>query len=38
MPGPVLNRASMLIEAAIDGQGIVLARTALAAFIRTVAL
>ena len=31
MPGPVLNRASMLIDAAIDGQGIVLARTALAA-------
>jgi LysR family glycine cleavage system transcriptional activator len=31
MPGPVLNRASMLIDAAIDGQGIALARTALAA-------
>lgn len=31
-PGPVLNRASMLIDAAIDGQGIVLARTALAAW------
>jgi LysR family glycine cleavage system transcriptional activator len=30
-PGPVLNRASMLIDAAIDGQGIVLARTALVA-------
>ena len=30
-PGPVLNRASMLIDAAIDGQGIALARTALAA-------
>lgn len=29
--GPVLNHASMLIEAAIDGQGIALARTALAA-------
>ena len=29
--GPVLNRASMLIDAAIDGQGIALARTALAA-------
>ena len=31
IPGPVLNRASMLIDAAIDGQGIALARTALAA-------
>ena len=31
-PGPVLNRASMLIDAAIDGQGIALARTALAAW------
>jgi LysR family glycine cleavage system transcriptional activator len=30
--GPVLNRASMLIDAAIDGQGIALARTALAAW------
>ncbi len=30
-PGPVLNRASILIDAAIDGQGIALARTALAA-------
>lgn len=30
MPGPVLNRASMLIDAAIDGQGVALARTALA--------
>jgi LysR family glycine cleavage system transcriptional activator len=29
--GPVLNRASMLIDAAVDGQGIALARTALAA-------
>jgi LysR family transcriptional regulator, glycine cleavage system transcriptional activator len=29
-PGPVLNRASMLIDAAIDGQGIALARTTLA--------
>jgi len=29
--GPVINRASMLIDAAIDGQGIALARTALAA-------
>jgi LysR family transcriptional regulator, glycine cleavage system transcriptional activator len=29
--GPVLNHASMLIDAAIDGQGITLARTALAA-------
>ena len=31
-PGPVLNRASTLIDAAIDGQGIALARTALAAW------
>ncbi|MBI3514943.1 MAG: transcriptional regulator GcvA [Proteobacteria bacterium] len=31
VPGPVLNRASMLIDAAIDGQGVALARTALAA-------
>jgi LysR family glycine cleavage system transcriptional activator len=30
--GPVINRASMLIDAAIDGQGIALARTALAAW------
>jgi LysR family glycine cleavage system transcriptional activator len=29
-PGPVLNRASMLIDAAVDGQGVALARTALA--------
>jgi LysR family transcriptional regulator, glycine cleavage system transcriptional activator len=29
--GPVINRASMLIDAAIDGQGVALARTALAA-------
>lgn len=29
-PGAVLNRASMLIDAATDGQGIALARTALA--------
>jgi len=29
--GPVLNRASMLVDAAVDGQGIALARTALAA-------
>jgi LysR family transcriptional regulator, glycine cleavage system transcriptional activator len=29
--GPVLNRVSMAIDAAVDGQGIVLARTALAA-------
>ena len=29
--GPVLNRVSMAIDAAIDGQGIVLARTTLAA-------
>ena len=31
VPGPVLNRASMLIDAAIDGAGIALARTALVA-------
>src|SRR5215475_7564087 len=31
-PGPVLNSASMLIDAAIDGHGIALARTALAAW------
>src|ERR1700760_1175717 len=31
-PGLILNRASMLIDAAIDGQGIALARTALAAW------
>lgn len=30
--GPVLNQASMLIEAAVDGQGVALARTALAAW------
>jgi LysR family transcriptional regulator, glycine cleavage system transcriptional activator len=30
--GPVLNSASMLIDAAVDGQGIALARTALAAW------
>jgi LysR family transcriptional regulator, glycine cleavage system transcriptional activator len=30
--GPVLNHASMLIDAAVDGQGIALARTALAAW------
>jgi len=30
--GPILNRASMLIDAAVDGQGIALARTALAAW------
>lgn len=29
--GPALNRASMLIDAAVDGQGIALARTTLAA-------
>jgi LysR family transcriptional regulator, glycine cleavage system transcriptional activator len=29
--GPVMNRASMLIDAAIDGQGVALARTALVA-------
>jgi LysR family glycine cleavage system transcriptional activator len=32
LPGPVLNRASMLIDAAIDGQGVALARTALASW------
>jgi LysR family transcriptional regulator, glycine cleavage system transcriptional activator len=30
--GPVLNRASMLIDAAVDAQGVALARTALAAW------
>jgi len=30
--GPVLNRASMVIDAAVDGEGIALARTALAAW------
>ena len=30
--GPVLNRASLVIDAAINGQGIALARTTLAAF------
>lgn len=30
--GPVLNRASMLIDAAVNGQGIALARTVLAAW------
>jgi LysR family glycine cleavage system transcriptional activator len=29
--GPVINQASMLIDAAVDGQGVALARTALAA-------
>ena len=29
--GPILNHASMLIDAAIDGQGVALARTMLAA-------
>ena len=32
MRGPVLNQASMLIDAAVDGQGIALARTTLAAW------
>ena len=32
LPGPVLNNASMLIDAAIDGQGIALARTTLASW------
>jgi len=31
-PGSIMNRASMLIDAAIDGQGIALARTTLAAW------
>jgi len=30
--GPILNRASMLIDAAVDGHGVALARTALAAW------
>ncbi|HEX2115501.1 MAG TPA: transcriptional regulator GcvA [Alphaproteobacteria bacterium] len=30
--GPVLNRASMAIDAAVDGQGVALARTSLAAW------
>jgi LysR family glycine cleavage system transcriptional activator len=30
--GLILNRASMLIDAAVDGQGVALARTALAAW------
>jgi LysR family transcriptional regulator, glycine cleavage system transcriptional activator len=30
--GPILNQASMAIDAAVDGQGVVLARTALAAW------
>ena len=30
--GPVLNEASMAIDAAVDGQGVVLARKALAAW------
>ena len=30
--GPVLNRASMLIDAPVDGQGVALARTTLAAW------
>jgi len=30
--GPILNEASMAIDAAVDGQGVVLARTALAAW------
>src|SRR5262249_28666560 len=32
IPGPILNRASMLIDAAVDGHGIALARTTLAAW------
>ena len=30
--GPVMNRASMVIDAAVDGQGVTLARTTLAAW------
>jgi len=30
--GPVMNRASMIIDAAVDGQGVALARTTLAAW------
>jgi LysR family glycine cleavage system transcriptional activator len=30
--GPILNQASMVIDAAIDGQGVALARSALAAW------
>jgi LysR family transcriptional regulator, glycine cleavage system transcriptional activator len=30
--GPIINRASMLIDAAVDGQGVALARTALASW------
>jgi LysR family glycine cleavage system transcriptional activator len=30
--GPILNQASMVIDAAVDGQGVALARTALAAW------
>ncbi len=30
--GPILNHASMLIDAAVDGQGVALARTTLAAY------
>ena len=30
--GPVLNQASMVIDAAVDGQGVALARTGLAAW------
>jgi LysR family glycine cleavage system transcriptional activator len=32
LQGPVLNRASMVIDAAVDGQGVALARTTLAAW------
>jgi LysR family glycine cleavage system transcriptional activator len=32
LAGPVLNRASILIDAAVDGQGVALARTTLAAW------
>jgi len=31
--GPALNQASMLIDAAVDGQGVALARTTLAAWV-----
>ena len=30
--GPIMNRASMVIDAAVDGQGVALARTTLAAW------
>ena len=36
--GPVLNRASMVIDAAINGQGLALARTTLSAWVWTTAV